>query len=328
MPSDLKISIILPVFNSEKYLRKCINSIINQTYTNWELIIINDGSSDSSRNICNEFSKDEQRISVIHKLNEGVSKARNIGLELCSGDYVTFVDSDDYLEPFTLYTYIKEIKKNNSDIIKVGYYREYKNKKQECVAIDENVVLYNTWDLYRLLEKSHYYSFLWNMCIKKTCISDIKFDENIFWCEDHIFSYQCYLNCKKMSILSIPCYHYIIHESCSLSDIKDPYVIKIANEKERESKLLLNGGVYADVEKEIEDCYSYRLHRILYILYNYKHPYTERHRFSKECKIWTLKYKEDKIFFSNSLPFFLKDIILKMFFLLKKYIANLTSNKL
>lgn len=322
MTSDLKISIILPVFNSEKYLRKCIKSIINQTYTNWELIIINDGSSDNSGNICNELSKDEQRISVIHKSNEGVSKARNIGLEQSLGDYVTFVDSDDFLEPFTLYTYIEEIRKNNSDIVKVGYYREYKNNTQERVAINENVVLNNTWDLYRLLEKSHYYSFLWNMCIRKTCISDIKFDEKISWCEDHIFSYQCYLNCRRMSILSIPCYHYIIHESCSLSDIKDPFVIKLANEKERENKLLLNAGVYADVEEEIEDCYAYRLHRIISILYNFKHSYKERYWFSKECKIWTLKYKEDKIFFSDLLPFFIKDIILRIFYLLKKNIIT------
>lgn len=318
MQTPIKISIILPVYNSEKYLSKCINSIINQTYTNWELIIINDGSIDKSKEICSSFIKKDNRISLINKNNEGVSKARNIGLQHAIGDYITFVDSDDYLEPITLSIYIKEINKNNSDLVKVGYYKEYKNNRQEAISTQKDYLLNNTWDLYKILEESCYYSFLWNMCIRKSCIANISFDEKISWCEDHIFSYQTYFNCNKMSILKTICYHYNIHETGSLSDIQNPYIIKIANEKERKYKLLLNAGVYSNIEKEIEDCYSYRLHKIVNILYNENYSYHERYFFSKECKIINLKFKEEKIFFNNSIPFFVKDTILKFYYLLKK----------
>ena len=318
MGSNLKISIILPVYNSEKYLRNCIESIINQTYKNWELIIVNDGSTDNSGLICNEFSNIDNRIFVIHKSNEGVSCARNVALKHIAGDYVTFVDSDDFLEPFTLQTYIDEIYINNSDIIKVGYYKEYKNNNHDIVSTGENFLLNNTWELYKILEKSCYYSFLWNMCIRRSCLTNIQFDNNISWCEDQIFSYQCYFNCKQISVLKDVCYHYQIHESGSLSDIKDPFIIKIANEKERKYKLMLNAGFLSEIDKEIEDCYAYRLHRIVDLLYSYNHSFKERLYYSKKCEVRRLIYKEEKIFFNKFIPFCLRDILLIMYYSFKR----------
>lgn len=93
-----KLSAIIPVYKAEKYIHKCLDSIVNQSFNNWELIIVDDGSPDNSGVICDEYAKKDKRIRVIHKINEGVSVARNIGLEIATGEYVTFVDSDDYLE--------------------------------------------------------------------------------------------------------------------------------------------------------------------------------------------------------------------------------------
>ena len=92
------ISIIVPIYNVEKYIHKCIESIINQTYKNLEIILVDDGSPDNCGNICEEYAKNDSRIKVIHKENNGLSSARNAGLEICKGDYIGFVDSDDYIE--------------------------------------------------------------------------------------------------------------------------------------------------------------------------------------------------------------------------------------
>ena len=91
------ISVIVPVYNAEKYLKECVESLINQTYINLEIILINDGSTDNSIQICNEYADYDSRIIVVDKLNEGVSKTRNLGIEIAKGDFITFVDSDDYI---------------------------------------------------------------------------------------------------------------------------------------------------------------------------------------------------------------------------------------
>src|SRR5699024_165398 len=98
----LKLSIIVPIYNSEKRLGRCLNSIINQSYKNIEIILVNDGSTDTSLEICNEFKKKDSRVKVINKENEGVALARNDGLLVATGDYIAFVDSDDYLD-LTMY---------------------------------------------------------------------------------------------------------------------------------------------------------------------------------------------------------------------------------
>ena len=92
------VSIIVPIYNTEKYLRKCVDSILKQTYENLEVILVNDGSPDNSLEICREYERLDSRVKVINKKNGGLSSARNAGLEICTGKYITFVDSDDYLK--------------------------------------------------------------------------------------------------------------------------------------------------------------------------------------------------------------------------------------
>ena len=124
-----KVSIIIPVYNVQKYLRKCLDSIVNQTFKNIEIIIINDGSSDNSLNICKEYSKKDKRINIINKHNEGVSKARNTGLLYATGEYISFIDSDDWVEQNMIEELYNSITSNKADLCICNFIKENKNKR-------------------------------------------------------------------------------------------------------------------------------------------------------------------------------------------------------
>ena len=126
--ANAKVSIIVPVYNVEKYLRKCLDSLINQTYKNLEIIVINDGSTDNSADICDEFAVKDSRVLVIHQKNSGVSVARNVGLDKMTGSYVTFVDSDDYLEKNAVERFLQIMCNNSADIVFCESKTFFKNK--------------------------------------------------------------------------------------------------------------------------------------------------------------------------------------------------------
>ena len=115
------ISIVIPVYNSEKYLKRCIKSVLKQTYIHFELILVNDGSTDKSLEICNEYKKRDNRIKVINKKNEGSIKARKAGIESATSDYITFIDSDDWIHSKTLENIDKRIKEDKESPGKKGF---------------------------------------------------------------------------------------------------------------------------------------------------------------------------------------------------------------
>ena len=127
--SDKLISIIVPVYNVEKYLKKCVYSILNQSYKNLEVILVNDGSTDNSGKICDELSREDSRIKVYHKDNGGLSDARNYGVAKANGEYVGFVDSDDYIDQYMYENLYKAIREYNTQIAECGITRVYKNNK-------------------------------------------------------------------------------------------------------------------------------------------------------------------------------------------------------
>ncbi|MDR2579367.1 MAG: glycosyltransferase, partial [Fibromonadaceae bacterium] len=119
-----KISIIIPVYNVEPYIRKCLDSVINQTYTNLEILLINDGSTDNSGSICDEYAEKDKRIKAFHQANKGLSSALNVGLENFTGDCLGFVDSDDWIEPDMFETLHNAIKAANVQISGGGYFKD------------------------------------------------------------------------------------------------------------------------------------------------------------------------------------------------------------
>lgn len=138
----MKVSVIVPVYNVEKYLKRCLDSIINQTYKNIEIILVNDGSKDNSRNICEEYEKKYENISLINQENGGLSAARNTGLKYVKGEAVTFVDSDDWLELDAIEYYVESMKKHNVDMVVTNNVRtkDYQEKVVQPDKIKEEVL--------------------------------------------------------------------------------------------------------------------------------------------------------------------------------------------
>lgn len=179
--SDPLISVIVPVYNVEKYLRKCLDSIINQTYKNLEIILINDGSTDLCPQICDEYSAKDTRIKIIHQKNKGISATRNVGIELARGGYLAFIDSDDYVKKDFIECLYKRIVQDKSDFVMCNFETvdENANKLNEYKKIREDEKSLLTFsDFWQSFEKHQAVNIVvWNKLYKKEIFSDIRFLE-------------------------------------------------------------------------------------------------------------------------------------------------------
>lgn len=218
------VSVIVPVYNVGVYLKECINSIINQTYTYLEIIIINDGSTDESFDICSEFSEKDDRIKLISQANSGVSVARNSGLKLAKGDYVCFVDADDILEKDSIEQRINNIE--DFDLILTGH--KDVNEKGEIIKshiffeskeITEKDMLYY---LIKNTEPFGYQGYLWNKLFKNSIIKEnnIEFDQSIYYNEDRLFIAEYLMVCKNVKLVPISTYLYRIREGSAMNAIE------------------------------------------------------------------------------------------------------------
>ena len=149
MSDKLKVSVIVPVYNAEKYLNRCIDSLTNQTLEDIEMIFVNDGSTDNSINILKSYKEQDKRIVIIDKANEGVSEARNQGISKAKGDYIFFVDSDDWIDLNTLENMYETAIKDDIDIVMCSYVREFKNhSKEKFIDLNDKII-------YKDLEQLH-----------------------------------------------------------------------------------------------------------------------------------------------------------------------------
>ena len=208
------ISVIIPVYNVEKHLEKCLDSIVNQTYKNLEIILINDGSTDGSPEICSKFAQNDERIIFISRENKGVSASRNEGIELSSGDYFSFIDSDDYLEPDTYEYLIRIIEDKKVDIVNYEHYitfsdREISHKVNEC-----NYGLFNKKDAQRQLVYN--VAFAWNKLFSKETIEGLFFNKEILRGEDRLFARQAFDKAESVWFDSRPLYHYVQSEDSAV----------------------------------------------------------------------------------------------------------------
>lgn len=219
-----KISIIIPVYNVEKYLAKCIESVINQTYHNLEILLIDDGSTDRSGMICEEYQKKDKRVKTFHKKNAGVSSARNIGIKNANGKYLIFVDSDDHLEQNMIETLYNNLINNNVDISICEYYIEYEDGKIEKRHNKEDGLILDKEEFYKYILKDEYFGgYLYNKLIKRELIYNEKnvilFDENIHICEDLVYICQVAQNMDKAYYTTIPYYYYMQRQNSALKNI-------------------------------------------------------------------------------------------------------------
>ena len=167
------ISVIVPVYNVEPYLRKCLDSVINQTYKDMEILIVDDGSTDGSDDICDEY-KTDKRVRVFHTENRGLSCARNVGLDNAKGDWIGFVDSDDWIEPEMYELLIKGAEETGADIVECGIFTEYKTRTIQYPAIQTTVC---ETEAIEALIGSKIKNQVWNKIWKAECFADIRFPE-------------------------------------------------------------------------------------------------------------------------------------------------------
>ena len=194
-----KISIIVPVYKVEKYLERCLDSIIAQTFTDWECILIDDGSPDNSGKICDEYAKKDERFVVIHQENAGVSVARNAGLDIAKGEYITFVDSDDWVENSFLEEQYNDIISGDYDICICGFVGKGKNKHK---------VLNGSFSKRLMFSSKGFGGFSFLRIIHRRIIGIEKFNQNITYLEDTDFFYRLFNESVRILWTDKPLYFY------------------------------------------------------------------------------------------------------------------------
>jgi len=229
--NNLTISIIMPVHNSEKYLGACIDSVLAQTFENFELVLVDDGSIDDSPRICDHYASMDSRIRVIHKENGGVSSARNAGLSSINGggEFLYFSDSDDTLEPDTLQLMYEAISNGNYDLVIAGYNRYDENgtkifgmSRSEVQSINHESGL---MEMYAPMF-GYYQGYLWNKLFRMDIIRDrtLRFDERISFNEDRLFitQYLC-ASTRDVAYTTTPVYNYVVRESGAMGSLVRRY---------------------------------------------------------------------------------------------------------
>jgi len=275
------ITVIVPVYNSEPYLSKCIDSILIQTFTNFELLIIDDGSTDRSANICDDYAMKDNRIKIYHKRNEGVSSARNLGLDKAEGKWIAFVDSDDYIKN----SYLKDLYDSidsTSLLIIQGITYLLGNKQSErildlgnyCVT-GENLV--KAFSIKKLHKCGYVYSKLYNKNIIN--LNKIRFDNNIHMGEDQIFMLQYIFKIDVIKFIAGSNYYYQTFTgglSSSYASYESEYkwyslfsnfIIEINKRKKSDDNL-----------ESLYTISSEQLMRCIFALYNPKHKKSKKER--------------------------------------------------
>lgn len=208
-----EVSIIVPVYNAETKISRCIDSILNQTYKNFELILLDDGSSDESGSICDTYAQKDNRIIVVHKENSGVSDTRNLGISMAKGTYLQFLDSDDWITPDATALFFRAATEHNCDMVIADFYRVIGERVSPKGAIEEDGLMDRTAFAEIMLQSpaDFYYGVLWNKFYKRSVIEQyqIKMDNSVSWCEDFMFNLEYIRHIQTVYALKVPIYYYV-----------------------------------------------------------------------------------------------------------------------
>lgn len=209
MNSQPKISVIVPVYKTEGLLDRCVESIVGQTYKNLEIILVDDGSPDNCPAMCDEWAEKDSRIRVIHKENGGVSSARNAALDIATGDYIGFVDSDDWIEPEMYSSLIQKISESGKNIALCSYYAvEISGERYECRCVVDKEVL-DKDDYFRFIVLGGDGGYIWNRLYDADILKEVRFDEDIWYSEDLLFNFKTAQKSNGAAILDKIEYNYV-----------------------------------------------------------------------------------------------------------------------
>lgn len=206
------ISIIVPVYNIENYINKCIDSIINQTYKDIEIILVDDGSTDRSGNVCDDYEKKDKRIKVIHKTNGGLSDARNAGIDVAQGDFLGFIDGDDYIHPQMFEILLDIITKSNSDIAICSYEKVEEYKSVNDIEINKSEykeIIIQDKELYSLVTNLRTEDVVaWNKLYRKNIFENLRYNKDRLHEDQWLIPYIVH-KCKKIVKVETKLYYYV-----------------------------------------------------------------------------------------------------------------------
>ena len=207
------VSIIVPVYQAEATIRRCVDSILRQEFTDFELLLVDDGSSDASGRICDEYAALDHRVQVIHKPNTGVSDTRNTGMERAAGTYLQFLDSDDWITSDATRLLVRTAQSTHCDLVIADFYRVVGNRVSHKGGIAEDRVLSREEFAEEMMENpaDFYYGVLWNKLYRRDLIEahHLRMDTGISWCEDFIFNLEYILHASSFAALRSPIYYYV-----------------------------------------------------------------------------------------------------------------------
>lgn len=231
------ISVIIPAYNLEPYIARCLDSVLAQSYTNLEIIIVNDGSKDRTGMILEEYKKKDNRIRVIHKKNTGVSDTRNKGIDIATGDYIGFVDGDDVIHPDMYKILLENAMKYDADISHCGYQMVFPNRKDDYYGTGRIVIQDNKKGVFDLLKADYVEPGLWNKLFKKEILKNIRLNREIRINEDLLFNYYAFKKSNKSVFEDQMMYYYMVRSSSASTQklnknkILDPIKVLLEIEK-------------------------------------------------------------------------------------------------
>lgn len=290
-----KISVIVPMYNCEAFIEKCIHSLLNQTYDNLEIIIIDDGSTDSSYAICSALAENDSRVHLLQQVNSGVSAARNAGLKYATGDYIGFVDSDDYVTSEMFAALNEAAEKNQADIVECGYFKADINGQVTLTVTFEADVIHNNQEMMKKAFLGwNTEDFCCNKLYARALFNDVKFP-GFHYSEDYYVNYRVMAKSQTKVTIAEPHYYYVQHDSNATSGNFNDKKMDVINAGE---------AVLSLVEKDFPLLKDYA---IIYLLENLRYLYL-------------LTLSGDKSNIRKNAP--VKDIILNKFKYYNDELAN------
>ncbi len=207
------VSVIVPIYNAAEYLERCINSVLGQEYKNFELILVNDGSQDASGEICKAYAAQDKRVKVLEKENSGVSDSRNRAMDMAEGEYLQFLDADDWLTPDATKLFVQSAVNNDCDMVIADFYRVSGEKVSHKGDIEKEGILSREEFANYMMENpaDFYYGVLWNKLFRRDLVEKhgLRMDPEISWCEDFIFNLEYIRHCRTIYALQVPVYYYV-----------------------------------------------------------------------------------------------------------------------
>lgn len=262
------ISVIVPVYKVEKYIHRCIDSILNQTYKNLEIILVEDGSPDNCGKICDEYAKKDKRVKVIHKENGGVSSARNVGLDNATGKYLTFIDADDYVNEYYCQILLETLIEKNVDCVVCGYNRIYNpENKLEKITAKRSYEIEGEEIIETILSAQSGLGFVTMKLWKRDKIKNVRFNEEIVVAEDALFTLQASKYIKNMYIINKDIYNYIFNDVSAVRKYNKDYANRYLKSMQITQKYIEEN--YGCCDAVLQMLNNYIVYHLLLIVVNY-----------------------------------------------------------